>query len=201
MSVLITTANYKVKKTDYSNSEISAVLSKTDFVNRFAKKIILKQTADGIIDYSQFLDFNKPRKKTDFIFLHHTATETAQLKAVANYHMYHRHWKSIAYHYLILKNGKTIRCLKPESTSAHAVGFNSNSVSICFEGNFDVDTISQTQYNSGLKLLFALHTKYPDAKITTHSEHANKTCPGLIFPDEKMEREALDFHFLNLIKK
>jgi N-acetylmuramoyl-L-alanine amidase len=183
------------------NTKTAALFAKYDVMNRFAQKQIIKQTKNEIVDYSQFLDFNKPRTSTDYIFLHCTDTETATLAAVANYHMFRKNWPSIAYHYLVMKDGKIIRCLKPESESTHAKGFNFNSVSICFEGDFDVDTISQTQYNSGLRLLFALHTKYPNAEITTHAEHSKKTCPGLIFPDDKMEYQALNFHFLNLVKK
>ena len=60
------------------------------------------------------------------------------------------HWAGIGYHYYITKDG-TIWASRPDCTvGAHASGGNSDSIGICFEGDYDVEgTMPDAQKKTG----------------------------------------------------
>ena len=54
---------------------------------------------------------------------------------------------------MVRKNG-TIERGRPEHTQgAHASGSNFDSIGICFEGNFDAETMGAAQKNAGIELI------------------------------------------------
>ena len=96
-----------------------------------------------------------------------------------------RGFNGVGYHFYIRKNGD-IKSTRPlERIGAHARGFNSESIGICYEGGLNessrpADTRTYAQKCSLLDLLRQLKTDYPEARIIGHyqlSVLVHKACP------------------------
>ena len=61
---------------------------------------------------------------------------------------------------------------------------------MCFEGNFETDTMSGAQYNAGVALLRDILSRYPDLLIRGHRDFDATACPGSNFPMEPMKEDA-----------
>ena len=67
---------------------------------------------------------------------------------------------------------------------AHTKGHNYGSLGICFVGNFDYASPSETQYRMGAELVNALMELHdiPKGRVYGHHHFAGyKTCPGRMF--------------------
>ena len=88
------------------------------------------------------------------------------------------------YHYYITRDGTTYQTCHEQLVGAHAVGFNSHSLGVCYEGGYDehgraADTRTPQQKHALLKLLKKLKTEHPDARILGHRDlpDVHKDCP------------------------
>lgn len=80
------------------------------------------------------------RSKTNRAILHHAEAKTC---SAADIHSWHKNngWAGIGYHFVVHKDG-TIERGRPEDTiGAHASNNNSDSIGICFEGDFMTETM------------------------------------------------------------
>ena len=90
------------------------------------------------------------------------------------------------------KDGSVYRGRPENVQGAHTIGYNAISIGVCFEGNFETETMSDAQYNSGAKLVRDILKRYPNVKIGGHREYDTTSCPGKNFPLEKMVRRGKD---------
>ena len=121
------------------------------------------------------------RSKTTRIILHHAAAKSCGAATIHQWHL-NNGWSGIGYHFVVRKNG-TIERGRPENTvGAHASGSNSDSIGICFEGDFMSETMSDTQKNAGKELVAYLKNKYGISKVQKHSDVCSTDCPGTNFP-------------------
>jgi N-acetylmuramoyl-L-alanine amidase len=77
---------------------------------------------------------------------------------------------------------------------AHTQGQNSDSIGICFVGNFDVSEVPPEQWNLGVRLVAGLCETvgvYPDM-IFGHNSFAAKSCPGLKFNVDAFAEQVED---------
>lgn len=121
------------------------------------------------------------RKSTARIILHHAAASVCDAKTI---HQWHKNngWAGIGYHFVVRKNG-TIERGRPENTvGAHASGANSNSIGICFEGNFETEAMPDLQKNAGKELAAYLKNKYGITTVQRHKDVGSTSCPGKNFP-------------------
>ena len=120
------------------------------------------------------------RQTTDRIILHHSASSTATAEQIHSWHLGNG-WEGAGYHFLVRKNGLIYR-LRPENKiGAHASGSNYNSIGICFEGNFEVEEMSDVQVQSGKELVAYLKNKYHINKVQGHRDVNSTSCPGRNF--------------------
>lgn len=137
-----------------------------------------------IIDNNlKFTNLTK-RTSTKRIFLHNSGVTV--LQSVENIHNYHKNigYSGIGYHYYIRKDGKNYKGRPDDMVGAHAQGDKANydSVGICFEGDFNKETMGETQKQAGIELVDYLKKKYNITKVQKHSEVNNTSCPGKNFP-------------------
>ena len=100
------------------------------------------------------------------------------------------------YHYYITRDGQTYQTRHAQLVGAHAVGHNSHSLGVCYEGGLDkeghhADTRTTRQKRALLDLLKRLKREYPQAQILGHRDLPNvhKDCPCF---DAKTEYSQLN---------
>lgn len=118
---------------------------------------------------------NKPTQ----IICHHTAVSynknPDQFEATKRYHI-SKGWGDIGYHYEISKSGRVYKGRDESTPGAHTKeqNVNYNSISICLDGNFDIELPTKEQTESLKKLLLELMVKYkiPSINIFPHRHYA-----------------------------
>lgn len=127
----------------------------------------------------------KSKRKINKIIVHCTATKEGVDYTVNDVRKWHlgRGYSDIGYHYLIYRDGSVHNGRDVDIIGAHCSAYNSNSIGVCYVGGLDKkgdpkDTRTDAQKESLLRLLTELRSLYPDAKIHSHKDFANKACPS-----------------------
>ena len=140
-----------------------------------------------------------PRMVPSRIILHCSATEDGRVvdwQTIRRYHVQHRGWHDIGYHFGIERIGDDYEVLvgrMPTRQGAHTSGANHDSIGICFVGGFDETPPPAEQWRRGVELVAWLCAAYKinPGRIYGHREFvAGKTCPGLAFDTERFRDEA-----------
>ena len=129
------------------------------------------------------------RKKTDLIVLHHAAATECSVEDVHRWHLANG-WSGIGYHFFIRKDGSVWRGRPEDTVGAHTKGYNSTSIGICFEGNFETETMPDAQKRAGIELVAYLKEKYSVENVRGHGELKATACPGKNFPLDEMKKGA-----------
>lgn len=129
------------------------------------------------------------RGDTKYIVLHHRAGDGDAI-SIHKEHL-NLSYSGIGYHFYIRKNGQVYSGRPVDMTGAHAKGYNSSSVGICFEGNFENEKVSDEQKISGRELIKNLKEKYPMAKVVCHRDLNPTLCPGKNFEKGDFMTEEL----------
>ena len=123
----------------------------------------------------------KKRKKTDYIIIHHAAAASMSADDIHRVHI-KKGWTGIGYHFYIRKDGNVYYGRPIDTVGAHCENYNSVSIGVCFEGNFENDSMNSIQKNAGNKLLTYLKKVYPNAQIKRHKDFNATLCPGKNLP-------------------
>ena len=126
------------------------------------------------------------RKATDYIILHHRAGN-GDADSIHAGHL-SQGWTGIGYHFYVRKDGSVYRGRPIEIIGAHCTGKNSCSIGICFEGNFENETMTAAQLKAGKELVSYLKGLYPSAEIKRHKDFQSTACPGRNFPFEEIKK-------------
>lgn len=125
-----------------------------------------------------------------YIFVHHTAVSYAvnpdQWEQTNVYHRDERQFPIsslglyVGYNYEIAKDGTVRQARKDGEETAAVKGYNFCSLSICLDGNFDIELPTPMQVMALKNLLKQKSAQYgvPLANILPHRHFANKTCYG-----------------------
>ncbi len=128
-----------------------------------------------------------PRKATDFIVIHCSATRGIQdvgAKDIRKWHMA-KGWKDIGYHLVIRRDGTVEKGRALDEIGSHVQGHNARSVGVCMVGGLDDKTwqpannFTAAQW-AALKTAVAMLVKrYPGAKVLGHRDFPGvaKACP------------------------
>lgn len=144
-------------------------------------------TVDGIVGPKTWDKLGVTSKRNiNKIIIHCSATPEGKDYPVKDIDGWHkaRGFNCIGYHYVIYRDGTIAKGRDESIIGAHCTGQNSNSIGICYIGGMDAqnknpkDTRTSQQKESLLKLLKELKKKYPNAKVYSHKDFANKACPS-----------------------
>lgn len=129
------------------------------------------------------------RTQTDYIILHHRAGD-GDVQSIHSQHI-KQGWAGIGYHFYVRKDGSVYRGRPLNAAGAHCaascVNYNFVSVGVCFEGNFENETMSDLQLTAGIEIVEYLKEVYPDAEVKAHRDFMGTSCPGVNFPMDKMK--------------
>lgn len=130
--------------------------------------------------------------KVTGISIHHMGNATWGVKEIEAYHVHTNGWNAIGYNYFITFDG-TIYKGRGLNLGAHTLGYNSVTVGIGFQGNFqsgtnvELSAMTEAQFNAGVELIAWLKEKIPSVKkVGGHRDFAASACPGNTFPLEEM---------------
>lgn len=113
-----------------------------------------------------------------------------KLETIRGWHVNHRGWKDIGYHYIIDRDG-TVKAGRPVAvTGAHVVGHNKDSIGICLIGgmwpNLEdskptdkfSDHFTPAQDFAARELIEFLQEEYGALTVHGHNDFAARGCPG-----------------------
>lgn len=122
------------------------------------------------------------RSRTDAIVLHHAAAKTAAPEDVHRWHL-NNGWAGFGYHLYIRKDGSIHRGRPIWASGAHTLNFNSTTLGVCCEGNYNEETVMPVSQLQALREVLAyLKQLYPAAVIKCHRDYNATACPGRWFP-------------------
>ena len=126
------------------------------------------------------------RAKTTHIVLHHVGV--VGKFTVEQIHAEHlrKGWRGIAYNYYVRKDGTIYHGREENAAGGHTLNYNEVSIGICFEGNFEIETMPDAQLKAGQALMADILTRYSTAKVVRHKDLNKTACPGKNFPFDKM---------------
>lgn len=127
-----------------------------------------------------------PRTRTSYIVLHHRAGN-GDAESIHKQHL-SQDYSGIGYHFYVRKDGNIYRGRPINVVGAHCLNYNHNSVGVCFEGNFEEETMSILQLNAGIEIVNHLKKLYPNASIVGHKELFKTACPGKNFPMDEIKK-------------
>lgn len=129
----------------------------------------------------------KKRTKTNRIILHHAAAINCTVDQVDSWHKA-RGWTCIGYHFFVRKDGIIYRGRPEDTIGAHASNNNSDSIGICAEGNFEIETMPEAQKIALKELVSYLKKKYNISIVQRHKDVGQTDCPGKNYPFEEIEK-------------
>lgn len=126
-----------------------------------------------------------PRKSTDALFVHCSATKPTMDIGVREIRQWHKEqgWLDVGYHFVIRRDGTVEEGRDIEAVGSHVKDHNHNSLGICLVGGVDESNkfkanFTPSQIRSLRTLLDGLKVKYPSAAIRAHHDVAPKACPS-----------------------
>lgn len=134
-----------------------------------------------ILDKAKLLMIGRRISK---IIIHCSATKPSQACTVDLIDQWHkaRGFNRIGYHYVIYKDGSVYTGRPLSQIGAHTMGYNTESIGICYVGGLDAngnaaDTRTEAQKKTLKQLVRELRHTYPNTTVHGHREFANKACP------------------------
>ena len=121
-----------------------------------------------------------PRSKVlEYIVIHHTASTAKEtVEQIHNFHINNNGWAGIGYHFYIRKDGTIYRGRPEKYIGAHCENYNSVSLGICCEGNFEIEQPTNEQLQSLSELIQYLKKKYGNVQVVGHRDLNATACPG-----------------------
>lgn len=114
--------------------------------------------------------------------LHHAAAITAAPEDIHAWHLKNG-WAGFGYHLYVRKDGSVHRGRPIWASGAHTLNFNSRTLGVCCEGNYDVETVMPPAQLEALRAVLGyLRGLYPDAAVRCHRDYNATACPGRHFP-------------------
>lgn len=124
------------------------------------------------------------------LIVHHIEAEGSNwtVQMIHNMHRSENEWAAIGYHYYVRLDGSIYRGRPDNAVGAHCQGYNTNTLGIAFEGNYDKRTsMPDDQYNAWCELKAYLINKYGNIPVYGHKEKGSSECPGKYFPLDKVK--------------
>ncbi len=125
------------------------------------------------------------RKSTEYIVIHHGASNVTETAESFNRMHKARGFYGVGYHYIIEWSGIVKRGRPEWAIGAHSVPVNSKGIGICLVGDFTKHKPNDKQMNALIMLVRDILTRYPNVKIVGHKDTDATACPGHLFPFEE----------------
>lgn len=128
------------------------------------------------------------RSTINMIILHHADASKCSVEDINRWHI-QRGYSCIGYQYFVRKDGSIYKGRPDNVIGAHAKGFNSTSIGVCFEGRYNREIMPEAQIKAGKELVAYLKKKYNINKVLKHKDVNSTDCPGSLFPFDEIVKE------------
>lgn len=135
-----------------------------------------------------------PRTTTTHLIIHHEATSGSTAQQIHAYHL-SKGWAGIAYNLYIRKDGRIYRGRPENMIGGHTTNYNHCSIGLCFEGNFDTETMPRAQIEAGKWAVADILSRYPGLTVCRHSDLNATACPGKNFPFAEITQEEPEMRY------
>ena len=129
--------------------------------------------------------------RVKYIVEHHEAGSGSTPQQIHNYHL-SLGWSGIAYHLYVRKDGTIYRGRPINKKGGHCLDYNSVSIGICAEGNFENEIMSDVQKNAVRVATRYVKSIYPNAVVVRHKDLNATACPGKNYPFDYITSESED---------
>lgn len=129
------------------------------------------------------------RRDTEGIIVHHLAYEwDATPQDIHAWHL-ERGWIGGGYNLYVRRDGVVYEIRPIDAQGAHARGYNSTHLGVALEGHFDKEYPTDEQYISLAKIINEQRDYHGRIPVTSHSDHAETSCPGQNFDWDRLQEE------------
>jgi N-acetylmuramoyl-L-alanine amidase len=137
------------------------------------------------------------RKTTDCIILHHAAAVSCTSADIVRWHL-KRGFNGAGYNWFVDKDGSKYQLRPIWAVGAHTIGWNSKSIGICAEGNYETETsMPEIQLESIAEIIDYCNNYYKTVlSLYGHKQKWPTACPGKNFPLNRIAE--LSFHYAGL---
>ncbi|MDF1510611.1 peptidoglycan recognition family protein [Robertmurraya sp. DFI.2.37] len=133
-----------------------------------------------------------PIKKVTKVVCHHPDHTSWGIIDIHNYHRNSKGWAGIGYNYFITFDGR-IQEGRGKNVGAHCSGRNSDTLGVCFQGDFDKQHMTDAQVKAGGWLIAKLIKEHglQINDVLGHRDLAATACPGKNFRMADLKAEIL----------
>jgi len=127
------------------------------------------------------------------VVCHHSASRTDSVESIRRYHIEERGWDDIGYHIIIDRDGKLVIGRNWESQGCHGQNdFNKHYLGLCVLGNFEEDTMRESQLACLLRVVAGLSRLFlwDSSHWIAHRDVKDTLCPGKNFPMAEVKKMA-----------
>lgn len=126
------------------------------------------------------------RYMTKKIIIHHANASKCSAEDIHTWHL-NRGWSGIGYHFVVRKDGTIERGRPIDRVGAHCTGQNVDSIGVCFEGDYEKETMPDVQLQAGRELIAYIKGLYGKGLvIAKHKSFMATDCPGKNFPFDEL---------------
>ena len=131
-------------------------------------------------------------KRITKIVCHHPAHPSWTLQDIHNYHV-KLGWVGIGYNYFITFDGRIFEG-RGRNIGAHAQGYNSNTLGVCFQGDFEKQKMTDEQVKAGAWLITQLlrNEGLTINDVIGHRDINATSCPGRNFRMNDLKQAILE---------
>lgn len=146
-----------------------------------------------------FIIYNPGNKKpyvkrvhTDSIILHHAAAVTCTPGDIVRWHL-DRGFNGAGYNWFAAKNGIIYQLRPIWAIGAHTIGWNSKSIGICAEGNYETEAFMPEIQVKAIAEIINYCNDYYKVKLNLfgHRQKWSTACPGKNFPFNRISELSL----------
>lgn len=122
------------------------------------------------------------------IVLHHADSKRCTIEDIHRWHL-NKGWSGCGYHYFVRKDGSVYKGRPDYVFGAHCLHHNTNTIGICAEGAYEVETMPEAQKKAIIELVNYLKSKYKNiSKVYGHRELKKTACPGKNYPLQEIKK-------------
>jgi len=127
------------------------------------------------------------RKSTNSILLHHAAALICTPEDIIRWHKA-RGFNGAGYNFFVRKNGVIYQLRPIWAVGAHTIGWNSVSIGICAEGNFELEQMPEIQAKAIAECIKYCNNYYGTTlNLYLHKQKWQTACPGRNYPLNEIE--------------